>query len=422
MTSEVINRGLPFGEAIDFLQKKHKVPTERWNDIWQGAHSRAFMVAGLRNEQCLADIHTSLLRAMEEGKDLKWFRKNLNEIAGRHGWKKYQKGGRKYKAWRSRIIYQTNIRSAYAAGRWEQIQSTKETRPYLRYTALMDGRERPEHGSWHNTILPVDDGWWSTHTPPNGWGCRCSVQSLNDRDLGRRGLKVAKKAPRVRKEIRPMTTSAGRVMVSVPQGISPGFAYNAGTGNYADFLGFATLRAWGMNKKKWMITNKNLKNWKDHGLEEKLPVLKKMKPSPSPSSGKELEESIAKVMGGGNVIMKDVMGGAVRVNAKSLALHLYQSKGLKRGKYISGLLEAIKNPQEIWRTIERRVYKGRSMPVIRKRYICNLDFGEQSNVIFVIQGAAGMLEDLTFLNRSQKNTLNNVREGFLLYKKGGTRK
>ena len=63
--------GYPSREAIGFLRKKHKVPTERWNDIWQGAHSRAFMVAGLRNEQCLADIHSFSVARNGRGQGLK---------------------------------------------------------------------------------------------------------------------------------------------------------------------------------------------------------------------------------------------------------------------------------------------------------------------------------------------------------------
>ena len=356
---------------------------------------------------------------MEEGKDLKWFRKNLNEIAGRHGWKKYQKGGRKYKAWRSRVIFQTNIRSAYAAGRWEQIQKTKETRPYLRYTALMDGRERPEHGSWHNTILPVDDGWWSTHTPPNGWGCRCSVQSLNDRDLGRRGLKVAKKAPRVTKEIRPMTTSAGRVMVSVPQGISPGFAYNAGTGNYADFLGFATLRAWAKHAPKWRISSLNTQTWKDYGLAETLPVSRKVKRMSVPKTTKELEKRLAGVLGGKRVVLKDPAGGGVEISTKALAKHI--GTKLERGRYIHAVAEVLQNPQEIWRTMEHLPPRGthlRPRAVVRKRYVSSFDIGGNRYIVFVATGGAGMLEGLTFFGKATgKGTLNKLRRGFLLYKK-----
>src|SRR5690606_34089558 len=94
-----------------------------------------------------------------------------------------------------RTIYETNLRMAHAAGRWERIERTAESRPYLRYVAILDGRERDEHRLWHGTVLPWDHPWWQTHMPPNGWGCRCKVMQLSDRDLERYGLQVAKRAP-----------------------------------------------------------------------------------------------------------------------------------------------------------------------------------------------------------------------------------
>src|SRR5690606_4472693 len=89
---------------------------------------------------------------------------------------------------RLRTIYETNLRQAMAAGRWERIERTADRRPYLRYVAMQDGNTRDEHAQWHNTVLAWDDPWWQTHAPPNGWGCRCKIQQLSERDLARYGL------------------------------------------------------------------------------------------------------------------------------------------------------------------------------------------------------------------------------------------
>lgn len=40
---------LPFQEQIDFFRAKLNLPTARWDDIWKGAHDRAF-VRGRRHE------------------------------------------------------------------------------------------------------------------------------------------------------------------------------------------------------------------------------------------------------------------------------------------------------------------------------------------------------------------------------------
>ena len=91
---------------------------------------------------------------------------------------------------------------------------------------MLDDRTRPLHRAWHGTILNVDDPWWETHFPPNGWNCRCTVLQLSDRDLERHGWK-----PSARPAAGTPRTFLGRGMakaIQVPEGIDPGFAYNPG--------------------------------------------------------------------------------------------------------------------------------------------------------------------------------------------------
>ena len=130
------------------------------------------------------------------------------------------------------MIYDTNIRMAHASGRWAQIQRVATRRPYLRYVAVEDSRTRPEHTAWHGTVLPVGDPWWSTHYPPNGWYCRCTTQSLSERDLERYGYKPSQTAPPVKMTPRRINTPTGPVTVQVPDGIDPGFAYNPGEAGF----------------------------------------------------------------------------------------------------------------------------------------------------------------------------------------------
>jgi SPP1 gp7 family putative phage head morphogenesis protein len=217
----------PFGvdpaEAIDFLRRKLNVPTQRWTDLWQEEHTAAFTVAGATTDALVSDFHDAVNAAIKDGTTLEDFRKDFDRIVEDHGWS--YNGSRN---WRSRVIFQTNLRTAYAAGRWEQIQRVKEDRPYLRYVAVMDARTRAEHAAWHDTVLPADDDWWLTHFPPNGWNCRCSVQSLNDRDLERYGLTVDATAPPIEMVERTINTSDGARTVLVPEGIDPGFGYRPG--------------------------------------------------------------------------------------------------------------------------------------------------------------------------------------------------
>jgi len=220
---------LPFStnptEAINFLRRKTNVPTATWTDLWQQEHSASFTVAGAMTDELVADFHDAVMKAIENGETLESFRKDFDRIVEEHGWS--YNGSR---GWRSRVIFDTNMSTAYAAGRWEQIQRVKRTRPYLIYRHL-EGQKypRPLHESWDGTVLPVDHPWWQTHYPPNGWGCHCWVDSLSDDDLRRYGYQVSDEAPATKMVEKTVRLSDGSLnTVSVPEGIDPGFAYRPG--------------------------------------------------------------------------------------------------------------------------------------------------------------------------------------------------
>lgn len=207
-------------EAIRFLRNKIDVPTRAWTDLWQQQHSAAFTVAGATSTALVKDFHDAVDRAIADGATLDDFRKDFDRIVTDHGWS--YNGSR---GWRSAVIFDTNVNTAYAAGRWEQIQRVKAQRPYLRYVHLAGQQNpRPLHEDWDGTVLPVDDPWWLTHYPPNGWFCHCTVQSLSDSDLDRYGYELSGAAPD--SPLVPQIVDGKTVMV--PLGIDPGFAYRPG--------------------------------------------------------------------------------------------------------------------------------------------------------------------------------------------------
>lgn len=208
---------LPFDDAITFFRRKLKTPAEAWDDVWQNAHNRAFMVAGVTHADMLNDFYRSVDKAISEGKSLKWFQSEFNNIKSKYGW---EHNGQP--AWRSQLIYETNIRQAYNAGREGQIQALKATRPYALYKHGDSETPRVLHLQWHNLVLPVDDPWWQTHSPQNGWGCKCKKFSLSERELKRRGLKVGKAPDNGTYTWLDKKTGEAH---ELPKGIDPGFDY-----------------------------------------------------------------------------------------------------------------------------------------------------------------------------------------------------
>lgn len=93
--------------------------------------------------------------------------------------------------YRIRTIIDTNLSTAFAAGRYKSQRDNVDDRPFWQYVAVMDSRTRAMHRAMHGKIYKFDDPIWKTHYPPNGFNCRCRVRALSAEDLERRGLEPA---------------------------------------------------------------------------------------------------------------------------------------------------------------------------------------------------------------------------------------
>jgi hypothetical protein len=170
----------PFDEQVAFFRGKlgNLVPTKKWDDIKKSAHDRAFMVAGAAKADLLADLAAAVDKAIAEGETLEAFRGRFLEIVRRHGWAGWtgddrktpdDKGG-KGVAWRTRVIYQTNLATSYAAGRLAQLKEAGYRYWVYKHSDSV-AHPRPQHLAWNGLTLPADHPFWQSHYPPNGWNC-----------------------------------------------------------------------------------------------------------------------------------------------------------------------------------------------------------------------------------------------------------
>jgi hypothetical protein len=117
-------------------------------------------------------------KAIADGETLDAFRKRFADIVQKHGWHGWTgeetPAGR---AWRTRVIYQTNLATSYAAGRLAQLKDAGFRYWIYRHTPCE--HPRLHHLAWDRMTLPADHPFWKTHYPPNGWGCRCRVVGAN---------------------------------------------------------------------------------------------------------------------------------------------------------------------------------------------------------------------------------------------------
>lgn len=64
--------------------------------------------------------------------------------------------------------------SAQMAAKWEQFTEDGD-RYNLQYRTAGDDKVRPEHAALNGVTRPMNDPFWETYYPPNGWNCRCTV-------------------------------------------------------------------------------------------------------------------------------------------------------------------------------------------------------------------------------------------------------
>lgn len=230
-------RPVTFQEALDVfgIRRAQLHPSFSWKDVSAAEHAAAFTVAKSTGFDILKDISQSLAEAQAGGIPYAQWAKQIRPVLEAKGWwgkkpvvdpadglvKQATLGTPR----RLKTIFDVNMRVSHAAGRWAQIERVKDRRPYLLYSAVQDQRTRRDHRGWHGIVRPVDDGFWDTHYPPNGWRCRCSVRQLGPRDLEREGREVSPAQPVMSKMV--VNDRTGEV-TNVPVGIDPGWAHNPG--------------------------------------------------------------------------------------------------------------------------------------------------------------------------------------------------
>lgn len=192
-------------ENIAFLMAKKPEIHFDYDEIKFEAHQRAFTVAKVTQIDLLSDIQASLENAFVEGQSYQSWVKELKPTLQKHGWfgksvevinpKTNEKKSIEVGSTRLKKIFYTNTRTAYAQSRARaQEQSSDE---YLRYVAILDSRTRHTHAALHGLILKKKDPFWEKNYPPNGWNCRCRVDSYSKDDLDEFGFKESSPAQKL---------------------------------------------------------------------------------------------------------------------------------------------------------------------------------------------------------------------------------
>lgn len=222
MTALTASFGKPFAEQVAAFRLRvgQLTPTVKWDDIERAAHDTEFMVAGAQKADLLADLAAAVDKAVAQRTGLEAFRRDFREIIevrGWHGWT--GEGTKKGEAWRTKVIYKTNMRTTYAAGRMAQLAAGNFKYWVYRHGGSLE--PRIQHLGWDGLILPSDHPFWMTHAPPNGWGCSCRI-------VGARTLAGALRVGGKPDVVLPDDWAAPQPKTGVPAGIDKGWDYAPG--------------------------------------------------------------------------------------------------------------------------------------------------------------------------------------------------
>ena len=245
--------GLSPQRAIEYFKSKGYAINWNWHETWQSAHAKAFTVAKVTRMDVLEDIRGMVDKAISEGITYRQFQKELEPRLRAKGWwgkvfvvgedgktERVQLGS----PWRLKNIYRTNMQTALMAGRYNSLLENAEDRPFWQYVAVLDARTRPQHGALNGKVYRYDDPFWETFYPPNGFGCRCRVRALREKQIERKGIEVETAQGKIFEmdkplskrtgEMRPVgamrvTDTSGRTVTVSPD---VGWSYNPGVTNF----------------------------------------------------------------------------------------------------------------------------------------------------------------------------------------------
>ena len=414
---------LPFNEQISYFRGKVDLPTRSWTDIYTAEHENAFVIAGAIKRDLLADLRGAVEKSIANGTTLEQFRKDFDLVVGKHGWQYQGERG-----WRTNVIWETNLRQSYNAGREAQMADPelRKRRPYGIYRHGDSAHPRPMHLAWNGITLPLDDPWWSTHTPQNGWGCKCKKFMASARDIERQGLTIGP-APVIEWEDRVIGKNSpnGPRTVRVPKGIDPGFEYAPGQSRLAPAV--PPLRAYDplpqpVPGAQYSATTAGLPNRR---LPDAMPTPRTVPANRVLPEGLTDQQYLDEFLGefgateSAPVVFKDVVGDAVVIGRGMFSNTPAGPLLIKRSgvaRELPLLADTLKAPDEVWVRLEW--LEGQSKAIVRRRYLRRFTVEGQSTPALAVfeVGGDGWAGVSSFVPEADSTEyLEQLRLGVLLY-------
>lgn len=159
--------------ALEFFRSLVGVTSDHYEALDKAARAVSFTLARVESERVITTAKSALERAIADGTTERDFRKSVNEALSAEGYDPLN-------PWRSKQVFTQNVLTSYSAGRrtTQTEPGVAALMPYGRWMSLQVGEfRRPAHIRLHGTTLPIGDPFFDSYTPPQGFGCKCRIES-----------------------------------------------------------------------------------------------------------------------------------------------------------------------------------------------------------------------------------------------------
>jgi SPP1 gp7 family putative phage head morphogenesis protein len=426
--------GLPPERAMAYLKAKGYAISFDWHEVLADAQAKSFTVAKAMTLDVLSTIREEVQKSLDQGLTLRQFQKNLTPRLQALGWWGKQevtdpRTGEVRRAqlgspYRLRTIYQTNMQTAYMAGRYQEQLANAKEQPFWMYVAVLDARTRPSHRALHGRTFKYDDPFWGSFYPPNGWNCRCRVRAMDGEAVTAKGRTVESGADHLSQVEVPVSAKSGKTASAAVFtdntgrriATDPGWGYNPGkswplfdaNGGLPDCLDVSFADSF----KPCVRIQPNQKTWKDYGRPDLRDVPAKLRlPAPALLDGGKTREEAATILNRALGLDKrpllEVATPVSKVYLKpELLAHLVENPADARERYANFILPTLEDPYEVYLTAYEDGY--------RERYV-GLFTGKNDLLVVARVNQDGSL--LWNMMQANDKAMNKQRVGELLFGK-----
>lgn len=171
-----------FKEAVQKFRERVPMPADEFAQLTEDEQRKAFTVTEVTNARLVTDVFNALASALEQGTTFDDFKQAIGpQLAAAWGGEDPA---------RLETIFRTNLNKAYNDGRHVIASApvVRRMRPFYRMDGIDDDRQSDMCAEMMGTVLPADDPYWSSHTPPNHPNCRCVLTPLSEEEAADEGV------------------------------------------------------------------------------------------------------------------------------------------------------------------------------------------------------------------------------------------